>query len=153
MTTTDAESKASRPRTPRLRLVEKRSIVYARLPAEVKSFQPDQVVYIPHATMAWIESLLKRGSTDWLWFAAILKFINSNAYREIESSLIYEIGQMRAEKKAFYEGFKSPSSKVPSSLMVSFTGSVSVSWPNARPNGDRHYFRENIDTLWWRDQE
>lgn len=82
-TAMDAESKATRPRTPRLRLIEKRSIVYARLPAELKSFQPDKVAYIPYATMAWIESLLKKGGTDWPWFAAVLKFINSSAYRAL----------------------------------------------------------------------
>lgn len=152
-TAMDAESKATRPRTPRLRLIEKRSIVYARLPAELKSFQPDKVAYIPYATMAWIESLLKKGGTDWPWFAAVLKFINSSAYREIEASLLGEIEQLRSKKKAFYDSLRShPSQPLPSPVPDS-NSSLNASWPTLRPKDGRPYFWENIDTLAWRDQE
>jgi hypothetical protein len=141
------------PRAYRLRPIEKRSIVYARLPAELKCFQPTNIAYIPYATMAWIESLLKKGGTDWPWFAAVLKFINSNAYREIEASLLGEIEQIRSKKQAFYDSLRSHSPHPLPSPVPDSTSSLNTSWHSVRPKDDRPYFWESIDTLAWRDQE
>lgn len=145
-------SQAAKPRAYRLRLIEKRSIVYARLPAEMRKFQPKKVAYIPYATMAWIENLLAKGETEWPWFDAVLKFIDSGAYRQIEAQLTEEIDQMKAAKKAFYDGFKSFSAPKPGGLVTS-QPSIGSSWPNPRPRGDRPYFWETVDSSAWREQE
>jgi hypothetical protein len=117
------------------------------------SVQPDKVAYIPYAVMAWIESLLKKGGTGWPWFAAVLKLINSNAYREIEASLLGEIEQLRSKKKAFYDSLRShPSQPLPSPVPGP-TSSLNVSWSNMQPKDGRPYFWGNVDILAWHDQE
>jgi hypothetical protein len=140
----------------RLKLVEKRSIVYARLPASIKggpSDQPARIEYIPYSTLAWIENLLKKGKTDWPWFAVVLRFINSTNYAAIEQSIVSEIERNKEAKRAFYASFPRQRSQVKNSPKVPGSQQTLASWPSVRPSGDRPYFWENIDTLLWREQE
>jgi hypothetical protein len=141
--------------TPRLKLIEKRSIVYARLPSSLKinpSIQPSRIEYIPYATLAWIEHLLKKDKTDWPWFATVLRFLKSPSYAEIERYLIAEIESNKQAQREFYESFKVRvvPAKTPKPAALA---QAEASWPSARPRGDRPYFWENIDTLAWREQE
>ena len=110
----------------RLTPLEKRSIVYARLPTESMGLsphltimcRPDRTMDVPCATMAWIETLLANGDTDWPWFAAVLKFVKSPAYATLEKSMLAEIERERDRWDRIYQQQKATLSLAKQTIAV-----------------------------------
>lgn len=148
-----------------LSLIEKRSLVYARLPPDARGnilTVPGQLQPIPYATMVWIEHLLKKGQTEWPWFSAVLQFVGSAEYEQIKSSILAEIAHERARwdqiaRRGKTVGFGASRSRVTTNFSTHApaihapTTHAPRSWdPNKSPS--RPYFWENLDTSWWREQ-